>query len=191
MPATPGYPFSLDFQCDYRLDATAGLTVELSARNSGTEAAPVALGFHPYFLPGRTLAELRLRLPAATRLVTDEHGVPVGRVPVATSAYDFRESRPVGVLHLNHSFTDLRRDADGRVRVELSDDSRALEVWAGSTCRWIQVYSGDTLDPSARRRSIAIEPMTAPPQSLASGEDLAVLEPGAEFTLAWGVALVR
>ena len=43
------------------------------------------------------------------------------------------------------------------------------------------VYSGDTLDPGARRQSLAVEPMTCPPDALRSGTDLIVLRPGARW----------
>jgi len=35
--------------------------------------------------------------------------------------------------------------------------------------------------------SVAVEPMTAPPDAFNSGEDLVVLEPGARFSASWGI----
>ena len=43
--------------------------------------------------------------------------------------------------------------------------------------RYVQVFSGDTLPPARRRRSLAIEPMTCPPNAFRTGTDLIVLQP--------------
>ena len=44
-------------------------------------------------------------------------------------------------------------------------------------------YTGDTLDPvDRRRRGIAIEPMTCPPNALRTGTDLIRLDPGSLWT---------
>jgi aldose 1-epimerase len=53
---------------------------------------------------------------------------------------------------------------------------------------WLQIYSGDGLPEGQRRRSLAVEPMTCPPNALADGVDLVVLEPGAEWTGTWALS---
>jgi aldose 1-epimerase len=55
--------------------------------------------------------------------------------------------------------------------------------------KYAQVFSGDTLAPERRRRGLAIEPMTCPPNAFRSGTDLIVLQPGADVVLEWGVEL--
>jgi aldose 1-epimerase len=50
---------------------------------------------------------------------------------------------------------------------------------------WLQVYSGDTLPEGQRRRSLAVEPMTCPANALATGTDLLVLEPSADWAGSW------
>ena len=68
-----------------------------------------------------------------------------------------------------------------------------VELAVDGAFHWLQVYTGDTLPPDERRRSVAVEPMTCPPNALADGADLVVLEPGAEwsgtFVLSWTPAL--
>jgi aldose 1-epimerase len=49
------------------------------------------------------------------------------------------------------------------------------------------VFSGDTLAPERRRRGLAVEPMTAPPDALATGEALVRLGPGERHVCRWGV----
>jgi len=50
-----------------------------------------------------------------------------------------------------------------------------------------QVFTGDTLAADRRRRGVAVEPMTAPANALASGDGLTLLEPGQALALRWGV----
>jgi galactose mutarotase-like enzyme len=50
------------------------------------------------------------------------------------------------------------------------------------------VYTGDTLgELQRRRRGVAIEPMTCPPNALRTGTDVIVLQPGHEWTARWGI----
>jgi aldose 1-epimerase len=59
--------------------------------------------------------------------------------------------------------------------------------------RWVQAYTGDDLPSPRARRSLAVEPMTAPPNALADGAGLLVLGPGgsdtASVSCAWGVGV--
>jgi len=49
-------------------------------------------------------------------------------------------------------------------------------------------YTADTVEPAGRRRqSIAIEPMTCPPDAFRSGTGLLRLEPGASWHASWGI----
>jgi aldose 1-epimerase len=41
--------------------------------------------------------------------------------------------------------------------------------------------------PATARRSLAVEPMTAPADAFNSGVDLGTVEPGARFSASWGV----
>ena len=48
------------------------------------------------------------------------------------------------------------------------------------------LFTGDPL-PDVNRRSLAVEPMTCPPNAFRSGEALTRLEPGDSATGAWGI----
>ena len=73
-----------------------------------------------------------------------------------------------------------------RARVEAG--VRVVELWADEAFGYLQAYTGDTLDPaSRRRRAIAIEPMTCPPNAFATGIDVIALEPGATWSGRWGI----
>jgi aldose 1-epimerase len=69
---------------------------------------------------------------------------------------------------------------------------RRVSVWAGEVFHHFMVYTGDTLLPTdRRRRGIAIEPMTCPPNALATGTDVIVLDPGGAWTGRWGIGIGR
>ena len=61
-----------------------------------------------------------------------------------------------------------------------------LAVWMDETYEYVMLFTGDPL-PDVNRRSIAVEPMTCPPNAFRSGEALIRLEPGRSFTSTWGI----
>ena len=117
---TPGYPFTLDLRVEYSL-ADDGLTVRVEATNVGDEACPYGFGAHPYLAGGDGPVDgLDLRIPAETALISDERSIPIGRQSVDGTELDFRTSKPIGSVQLDHCFTDLsarrRRPRAGRAR---------------------------------------------------------------------------
>ncbi|MFI8287876.1 gluconokinase, GntK/IdnK-type [Streptomyces sp. NPDC085614] len=188
----PGYPFLLDVRVEYRL-APDGLRTAVQATNTGTEPAPYGVGQHPYLTVGTDLVDSAvLTVPARYLLRTDDRGLPVGREPVDGTPYDFRAARPIGDLRLDTAFTGLDRVPDGRAVVRLAHPSglRGVDLWLGEGTRYVQVYTGDTLAEAERRRrrGVAVEAMSCPPDAFRSGTDLTVLQPGATHVLRWGLS---
>jgi aldose 1-epimerase len=183
----PGYPFSLALTVEYAL-STSGLSVRTTATNVGEHACPYGSGAHPYLTVGtETVDAVILRVPGRTVLHSNERGLPVDAVPVEETEYDFRRPRPIGSTKLDHAFTDLKRDQDGRARVELAGQpGMGLTLWVDEAYGYLMLFSGDPL-PDVDRRSLAVEPMTCPPNAFRTGEAVARLEPGASFTSAWGI----
>jgi galactose mutarotase-like enzyme len=186
----PGYPWRLRLVVEYRLGRD-GLTVTSSATNVDRFPAPFGIGFHPYLtLSTPSIDTTSLAIPARRRLVTDERGLPTAAQNVTGTEYDFTARRWVGSTELDTAFTDLLRDADGMARVELDDPAggRGVTLWMDDAFRYVMVFTGDSLAPAAvRRRSLAVEPMTCPPDALRSGTDLVRLEPGASWNGRWGI----
>ena len=191
LPPMPGYPFALDVTIAYEL-GEGGLTVTTTAENVGERACPYGHGQHPYLSPGEGLIDAcTLQVDAETRIETDpERQLPTGRSAVEGTPLDLRSPTPIGGVRIDDAFTDLIRDPDGRawVRLEAPDGSRA-EIWVDDTYRFLEIYSGDTLQPDRARRGIGAEPMTCGPNAFASGEDVVRLEPGERLTSRWGAQL--
>lgn len=189
--ARPGYPFSLAVTVAYQLDED-GLTCRFTITNTGTDPAPVAAGFHPYFTVGTPLIdEAALHVPMASALEFDSGLLPTGRVlPVEGTPLDFRENHPIGATRFNTCYADPIRDADGRVRIRITapKGGRSLAVWMDDAFDYVVLYSGDPLPEAHRRRSLAIEPMTCGSDAFNYPEwGLTVLAPGATTSGAWGV----
>jgi aldose 1-epimerase len=184
----PGYPFSLALSIEYVL-SDAGLRVRTTAVNRGPRPCPYGSGNHPYLALSDSLVDsLTLQIPARTLLRSDERGIPVERLPVEGTDYDFGRPRAIGATVLDHAFTDLERGEDGRARVELRDPDtgNGLTLWVDEAHSYVMVFSGDPL-PDVNRRSLAVEPMTCPPNAFRSCEGLLRLEPGESFTSTWGI----
>lgn len=184
----PGYPFTLDLAVEYQL-AAGGLTVTTTARNVGPRPLPFGLGFHPYLTVGTDLIdEAMLCVPSGCKIDVDGQGRPT-RTGVAGSGLDFRTPRLIEDLHLDTCFGDLGAGADGRTSVVLAspDGSVAVTLWMDRSFAYVMVFTGDTLDPDQRRRGLAVEPMTCPPNALGSGVGIQVLAPGARTEASWGI----
>lgn len=188
----PGYPHTLDLTADYSV-STAGLAVEVTARNVGAGAAPYGFAAHPYLTPGVDPVEggidaWTLHLPTERRVLVDERLIPTGAANVDCSEFDFRTPRAIGRVGMDTAFGGLQRELDGIGRVRLTEPGGgAVTLWLGRGLEWIQVFTGDGLPSSGRRAAVALEPMSCPPDAFNSGTDLVRLEPGAEIRHRWGI----
>ena len=186
----PGYPFALSVQVKHTV-SDAGLAVSFAIENTGRTKAPVAAGFHPYFTVGSALINAdTLRVPFAAYLEYKDL-VPTGAVlPVEGTSFDFRQPRPVGDTVLNTCFLQPERDADGLLRVRLSDGEtkKSVTVWMDAAFDYVVLYSGDPLPPDHSRKALAVEPMTCGSDAFNHPEwGLVVLAPGETLSGRWGV----
>ena len=190
--AQPGYPWTVDLHVLYDVSAL-GLTVTVTATNLAGSRAPYAVGAHPYLVAGPgPLDGWELTLPAATRLLTDDRMLPVGREDVRDGDLDFRMARPLRGAVLDTAFTDLERQPDGHVEVVLRDPSAdtGVVLWMDEHHGYTQLFTGDAR-PEHAREALAVEPMTAPADAFNSGDGLVLLapagEPGDELSVSWGI----
>lgn len=193
--AQTGYPWLLDLHVVYDLSAD-GLTVTQTASNMSDSPAPYACGAHPYLSVGPGPVDTwEVTLPAATRSLTDDRLLPVGREPVDGTPYDFRVTRPLRDLELNHTFTDLERDDEGVATTLVRDPAsgNGVALWVDENVPWLLLYTADDV-PATARRSLAVEPMTANTDAFRSGEDLVTLAPaggdGDQLSITWGIRAV-
>ncbi|GAA3976140.1 aldose 1-epimerase family protein [Actinomadura viridis] len=184
----PGYPYRLDLEADYSLDAREGLTVRLSVLNTGTRTAPYGHGAHPYLTVDEPIDDCTVTVTAGRWLPVDGRRIPTGPAEDVTGTpYDLRQGRGLGDQAIDIAFTGLRRDAAGRAWVRLSGGGRTAALWADESHPWLQVYTADHVPGDRRRRGLAAEPMTCPPNAFATGFDVIHLEPGVGWAASWGI----
>ena len=181
----PGYPFTLGLAVEYRL-GPGGLSVATTATNLGARPCPYGAGAHPYLTVGTEwVDDVVLLVPASTYLLSDERGIPREQRLTVRSPFRFDEPKPIGELMMDVAFTGL---TDNEVVIAAPDGQRRVHLWWDDAYRWVMVYTGDSLDPARRRRSVAVEPMTCAPNAFVTGDGLRVLEPEESWTTVWGIA---
>jgi len=192
--AQAGYPYRVQVRVEYRL-GDEGLRTTVSARNTGTDAAPYGAGPHPYLVAGPGhVDDWTLTLPARQVLaVTEDRLIPTGLTDVAGNdgVFDFRQPRQIENTFIDHAFTDLERDGAGIAEIRVTDASGSgVAMRWDAACPWVQVHTADRDIPELHRLGLAVEPMTCPPDAFNSGTDLIVLEPGATTSASWTIAAV-
>lgn len=110
---------------------TVDLTV--TVENTGKAAEPIGIGWMPRFavLPG-TAPDMRLRIPADSRVEFSGRGVPTGKLlPVDVSAFDnnAREGAKLPTRGLDECLTDLEQGVfDNGPVAELSDVASGYQL---------------------------------------------------------------
>jgi aldose 1-epimerase len=184
-----GYPFAVEVDATYRLEAESGLHVTLTAANKGSRPAPWGAGAHPYLSAGTgPIDDWELELPADRWQPVSDRLIPAGPAQDVTGTeFDLRTARKLAGLRLDHAFTGLRRADDGLAWVRLSGPELTTAMWLDAANPWLQVFTGDTLEPERRRAAVAVEPMTCPADAFSSGTDLIILQPRESVTVRWGI----
>ncbi|HVQ88099.1 MAG TPA: aldose 1-epimerase family protein [Actinomycetes bacterium] len=188
----PAYEWQLRMEVTYQLGAD-GLTVSTRVVNQSDTAAPFGVGFHPYLTVSQPIDGLSLRLPASGYLVpsASADALPV-TTAVAATELDFTQARNIGSTVLDTAYTLLERDSDGRAVAQLRDPTtdRSVRLWVDDAYQYLMVYTGDGVhDPARRRMSVAVEPMTCPPNAFRNGVDVLRLEPNEEWRGSWGLVV--
>jgi aldose 1-epimerase len=144
------------------------------------------LGAHPYLRLGDTAPEdLVLTVQAATRLVADQRLIPRGTAP-ADGSYALGGGASVAELDIDVAYTDLAFDGGVARHVLSAPDGRSVTLEQDEACAYVHVFVTDNFP--GRSKAVAIEPMTGPANAFNSGDGLRWLEPGASFTMRWGIS---
>jgi aldose 1-epimerase len=184
----PGYPFRLEVGVRYRLRPD-GVAVTISVRNTGATTAPFAVGAHPYLRNGPVADELGLALDAELAFVLDDTHIPRSRFAVDGTAWDLRSGRPVPDAPTHAAFERTGSRAE-LVHALTAADGRRVELRADPDFRFTQLYVAPALaTDDGPRRAVAVEPMTAPPNALRTGEGVRDLPPGATWSAGYDIRL--
>jgi aldose 1-epimerase len=157
------------FRHQVELTATMGtnsLTLETVVSSAG-DPMPVSFGFHPYFgIPEPGRAKWRLKLPTMQRLLLNPVGIPTG-AQENFAGWDAE----LGVSKFDDCFETMEKiptfilsGAGLRVAVEFLEGYRFAQIFAPKD-----------------KDFVALEPMTAPTNALASGRGLSLVTSGGQF----------
>ena len=184
---TPDYPFLSEISVAYHL-GSLGLTVTTTVTNRDEVPLPFGVGFHPYLsVTTPTIEGAQLEIPASAYVAVNDRQLPTGEIlPLAGNQLDFSKRKSVSGHQLDVTFTELLRDDTGLATATLEDaHGGQIELSVDRNFPYLQVYTGDHLEKGRRRTSVAVEPMTCPPDALRSGKDVVVLEPGQHWAGSW------
>jgi aldose 1-epimerase len=172
--------------------AIHGLVRWASWRAVGQERDRVLLEHLLHPQPGYPFA-LRLRVDyrldeAGLRVRTEAENVGERACPFGAGHHPYVlapsgrvDDLVLGGERIGERQLDETRQAPGGWRIEVGD----VAVWADEAWPWQQVFTGDL--PDIRRRGLAVEPMTCPPQAFRTGEGVIRLEPGEGWSGEWGI----
>lgn len=190
---TPDYPFLSEISVAYHL-GSLGLTVTTTVTNRDEVPVPFGVGFHPYLaVTTPTIEGAHLHVPARAYVAVNDRRLPTGEIlPLAGNLLDFSSRKSLSGHELDVTYTELVRD-DGGLCVTTLDDAHGgeVEISVDRNFPYLQVYTGDQLEKGRRRTSVAVEPMTCPPDALRSGKDVVVLEPGQHWAGSWRLRRTR
>lgn len=187
IPPQHGWPFLLDTWVRYELRAD-GITVTHGIRNLGDTRTPYALGAHPYLRIGEHAVEdLVLTVAAASYFEVDDRMNPIRELAVDGTPADLRLGKQVKDVMLDIAFGGLTH-RDGASAWLTAPDGAVLELRQDADWGYLQIFTPrDYPRADGPGLAVAIEPMTAPPDALNSGQGLRWLAPGESSAGSWGL----
>lgn len=197
------WPFAHTIEMTYRLQAGV-LEVRTKVVNLSAEPMPVALGYHPWLqLTDSPREEWTVTVPARTRWLLSHQKVPTG-VTEPTDTFFTNFKGALKDYNIDDVFTDLVRDAQGRVTTTVRGRSQQIELTQGPNFKALIVYSPNPLntgrgsqipppDPNAQPAATASAPAgrgagTAPPPNPLATPNFICIEPMAGITNALNLA---
>jgi aldose 1-epimerase len=167
-----GYPFPYNCIIDYRLEKENALSITTTVKNTGDSALPIADGWHPYFTFGSKVDDLELQFQSQ-EMMEFINLIPSGKILPYTA---FTSPARIGETALDNSFVlDFSKTQPMCI---LRDPSIGwqLEIRPDKSYPYLQIY----IPP--HRKSIAIENLSAPPDSFNNGIGLITLAAGNSTT---------
>jgi aldose 1-epimerase len=191
-PEAHGWPQPLHVETTYGVTGGdgPGLTVSHSVTNTGDGDVPAGIGTHPYLRAGdHPSGDCTLSVATATVLDVDDALIPTGPAREVTPEESLRGGRRVADLDLDTCF-GVSGGVAGVLAELRAPDGVGTRLWGDRNVAWAQAFTPES--PFGRPgKAVAVEPMTCPPDALNSGTDLVVLQPGATWTVRWGLEALR
>ncbi|MES2430059.1 MAG: aldose 1-epimerase [Bacteroidota bacterium] len=170
----PGYPFEYTCIVTYTLKKNNALTILTEVSNDSKSPMPIQDGWHPYFTFGKKIDDLQLEFQSKERMIFNDM-IPTGE---KVHYEEFGSLKKIEQITFDDCFT--MNFAECQPLCVLRDPERKLqiEIFPAKSYPYLQLYTPD------HRQSIAIENLSAPPDTFNNGIDLKILSPNekANFT---------
>lgn len=167
-----GTSYSYDAEQSFILTA-GGLELHLRVENTGDEALPYGLGWHPFF----PLTQRTTLLAKAERFWTETEGWLPGERADIPADLDFSRAAALPQRWINNGFEGW----SGHARISWPETGTALDLTSDPIFRHAVIFlSDERFDPGFRRDYFCFEPMShlANGHNLPDLGDLKVLRPG-------------
>ena len=181
------YPTDLDFSAKYSL-SDQGLSITVSAQNTGKNRAPYGVSIHPYLIPtpNSRVDDWSLTMNSSEVLDVDEKRLlPIGLKKVEELDFDFRSSAIIGNRFIDHAFK-VDKESE-RIITVVAKNGDAVEMTFSSNCEWIQIHTADRNGGTDSRICLAVEPMTCPPNAFRNLDSNIWLVPGSSTSSTWKI----
>ncbi len=170
------YPFEYTCQVNYVLEKNRLLTVTTTVTNDGNQSLPIADGWHPYFRLGGKVDQWQMRFDAGSMVEFDDALIPTGSfLPFE----GFASLRTIGNRQFDNCFLLDPGSTPPQCTLKNPINGLSIDFFAVANYPYLQIYT------PPHRQSIAIENLSAAPDSLNNHLGLTVLAPkqSESFTL--------
>lgn len=161
-----GFPFKFKIELNYKL-TNDGLNLKITVINEDKSAFPFCVGWHPYFI-SEDLYNSYLHFNCDKKLVLDDQFIPTGY-------NDFKTEMPFKIKNNKLDDGYLLKSNN----INFITPKYKLEISSSHTENYLQVFTPE------QENTIAIEPMTAVPNSFNNKIGLQILEPGEKYNIEW------
>jgi aldose 1-epimerase len=152
------------------------LKIKTRVKNTGKTSLPFGLGFHPYFKTSISFDESFLKMPPCQILPLDERMLPTTEVKNYLNASQEFQGKD---LKLDDCFKLIEK-TKGLFILKDPNTKNGLEI-SSKNLTYFQLYT------PANRKSIAIEPMSCPPNVFNNKLDLLTIKPKEKYKFAWSI----
>ena len=165
-----GFPFQYSITLKYELTNTA-LSLDVEIKNLDSNSFPFNLGWHPYFST-TNLFNSTLLLNSYKKIVVNNSMIPVNEEEI-------NWEKPIKIE--NKTFDDCYVLNNNSITFKTPEYQ--FEFSFSTTENYLQLYT------PLNRKTIAIEPQTAPANSFNNGKGIQVLKPNESYNLNWNINL--
>ena len=150
-----GFPFNYRMEIRYKLSSNGKLTVETKVTNLSEKEMPLCDGWHPYFNLGTHINECYLQINSDKILEFDSDLIPTGKI---SKFGNYAEPELIEEAHFDNCF-EITNTSDKVCVLKDPVSGLTISLYNELNYPYLQLFTPDD------RNSLAIEPLSAPPDS--------------------------